>query len=83
MLAQLAAESCRKPITKVPFANWNGKPDKSNGSDTQVAKIKKELTYAQREIAILKIQLHQAKENMAQERVERSSILRKCLKKIK
>ncbi len=29
---------------KVPFANSNGKPNKSDGSDTQVAKIKKDLT---------------------------------------
>ncbi len=58
--------------TKVPFANRNGKPDKSDGSDTQIAKIKNELTLAQREIANLKNQLHQAKENRAKERAERS-----------
>jgi hypothetical protein len=58
--------------TKVPFANRNGKPDKSDASDTQIAKIKKELTLAQREIANLKNQLHQAKENRAKERAERS-----------
>ncbi len=58
---------------KVPFANRNGKQDKSDGSDTQVAKIKKELTLAQREIAKLKNQLHQTKENMAQERAEHGS----------
>jgi hypothetical protein len=33
--------------TKVPFANRNGKQDKSNGSDPQVAKIKKELILSQ------------------------------------
>ncbi len=59
--------------TKVPFANRNGKPDKSDSSDTQVIKIKGELTLSQREIAKLKNQLHQAKENMATERAERSS----------
>ncbi len=58
---------------KVPFANRNGRPDKSDGSDMQVAKIMKDLTLAQREIAKLKNQLHQAKDNMAKERAERSS----------
>ena len=43
----------------------------SDGSDTQCAKIKEELSLAQRENANLKKQLHQAKENMAKERVER------------
>ncbi len=57
----------------MPFRNWNGRPDKSGGSDPQVAKIKKGLTLAQREIAKLKNQLHQAKENMAKERAEHSS----------
>ncbi len=28
--------------TKLPFAYRNGRPDKSDGSDTQVAKIKKD-----------------------------------------
>ncbi len=50
---------------KVPFANRNGKPYIYDGSDTKAAKIKKELTLAQREIANLKNQLHQAKENIA------------------
>jgi hypothetical protein len=59
--------------TKVPFAYQNGKPDKSDGSDTPVAKIKKDLTLVQRVIAELKNQLHQAKENMAKECVEHSS----------
>ncbi len=59
--------------TKEPFANSNGKPDKSDCSDTQVAKIEKELTLTQTEIAKLKNQLHQAKENMAKERAELSS----------
>ncbi len=36
-------------ITKVPFANRNGVPDKSDGSDTQVAKINKDLTLVRRE----------------------------------
>ncbi len=39
----------------------------------QVAKIKKELTLAQREITKLKNKLHQAKENMAKERAELNS----------
>jgi hypothetical protein len=67
MLAQGETE------TKAPFANRNGKPDRSYGLDPQFAKIKKELFLAQREIANLKNQLHQAKENMAKERAERSS----------
>ncbi len=50
---------------KVPFANHNGRPDKTDGSDTQVAKIMKNLTLTQRETAKLKNQLHQAEENMA------------------
>ncbi len=44
--------------TNVPFANHNGRPDKSNCSDMQVSKIKKDLTLPQREIASLKNQLH-------------------------
>ncbi len=67
MLAQAEAKG------KVPFANSNGKPDISDSSDTQVAKLKKELTIAQRQIAILKNQLHQAKENIAKERAELGS----------
>jgi hypothetical protein len=59
--------------TKVQFANRNGKKDKSDGSDTQVAKVKKDLTLQQREIAKLKNPLHQVKKNMAKERAERSS----------
>ncbi len=59
--------------TKVPFANSDGKQYKFDGSDTQVAKTKKELTLAQQEIAKLKNQLHQDKENMAKERVECST----------
>jgi hypothetical protein len=69
MLAQAQAET----KAKAPYANCNGKQDKSYGSDKQVAKIKKDSTLAQREIAKLKNQLHQAKENMAEEHVERSS----------
>ncbi len=62
-----------KTRTKVPFANCNSRPDKSDGSGTQVAKIKKDLILAQREISKLKNQVHQAKGNMAKERAERSS----------
>jgi hypothetical protein len=54
--------------TKVPFADRNGKPDKSDDSDGQVAKLKKDLTYTQKEIAKLKNQPNQAKQNMATER---------------
>jgi hypothetical protein len=57
----------------VPFANSNGKLDHSDGSDTQLAKIKEDYTLTHREIAKLKNQLHQAKENMAKERAEHSS----------
>ena len=38
--------------TKAPFANRNGKPDKSDGLDPQFATLKKELTLAQREIRL-------------------------------
>ncbi len=55
---------------KAPFGNSNGRPDKSYGLDTQIAKLKKELTLAQREISNLKNQLNQAKENIAKERAE-------------
>ncbi len=58
--------------TQVPLANRNGKPGKPDCSDTQVAKIKKEMTFAQKEIAH-KNQLHQAKENWVRERSERGS----------
>ena len=71
MLAQ--AETKSKP----PFGNRNGRPDKSDGLDPQFAKLKKELTLAQREISNLKNQLHQAKENIAKEGAERSSKSRK------
>jgi hypothetical protein len=67
MLAQAETKS------KVPFGQRNGRPDKSNGLDPQFAKLKKELTFAQREISNLKNQLHQAKENIAKERAERCS----------
>ncbi len=67
MLAQTETKN------KVPFGNHKGRPDKSDGLDPQSAKIKKELTLAQREIVNLKFQLHQAKENMAKGRAEHSS----------
>ncbi len=67
MLAQAETKS------KVPFGSSNGRPDKSNGLDQQFAKLKKELTLAQREISDLKNQLHKAKENIAKERAERGS----------
>ncbi len=67
MLAQAETKS------KAPFGNSNGRTDKSDGLDPQFAKLKDELTLAQREISNLKNQLHQAKENIAKERVERCS----------
>ncbi len=66
MLAQVETK------TKVPFANRDGKPDRSDGSAPKFAKINKELSLAQREMAKLKNQLHQAKENIAKERAELS-----------
>ncbi len=56
--------------TKVPFANRDGNPEIFDGLDKQVAKVKKKLILAQREIAKLKNQLHQTKENMAKERAD-------------
>ncbi len=67
MLAQTETKS------KVPFGSCNGRQDKSDGSDLQFAKLKKESTLAQREIANLKNQLHQARKNMAKERAQRNS----------
>ncbi len=58
---------------QVPLADSNGKPDNSCGSDAQDAKIQKELTFAQKENAMLKNQLHQAKDSLARERAERGS----------
>jgi hypothetical protein len=55
------------------LANASGRPDKSDGLDPQFAKLKKELTLAQRDLSNLKNQLHQAKENIAKERAERGS----------
>jgi hypothetical protein len=59
----------------VPFGQRNGRPDKfdHDGLDSHFAKLKKELNLAQREISNLKNQPHQAKENIAKERVERCS----------
>jgi hypothetical protein len=59
--------------SKVPFANCNDQPNNFDGTDSQVAKLKKKSALAQREIAKLKIQLHQAKENIAKKRAERGS----------
>ncbi len=67
MLAQTETRSM------APFGHSNGRPDQSDGLDPQFAKLKKELTLAQREISNLKSQLHQATENIANERAERSS----------
>jgi hypothetical protein len=59
--------------SKTPFGNCNGRPDKSDGLDQQFAKLKKELTLAQREILNLKNQLHRAKGNIAKQRAEHGS----------
>ncbi len=70
MLAQAETRS------KAPFGNRNGRPNHSDGLeslDPQFAKLKKELTLAQRATSNLKNQLHQAKENIAKERAERGS----------
>ncbi len=71
MLAQTETKS------KASLGNRNGRTDKSDGSDPQYAKLKKELSLALREISNLKNQLNQAKENIAKERAERSSKSRK------
>jgi hypothetical protein len=71
MLAQTETKS------KAPFGNCNGRTDKSDGLVPQFTKLKKNLSLALREISNLKNQLHQAKENIAKERVERSSKSRK------
>ncbi len=64
-----------RPKTKsnVPFGQCNGRLDKSYGLDPQFAKLKKELTLAQREISNLKNQLHQVKENIGKEHAELGS----------
>jgi hypothetical protein len=67
MLAQAETRS------KAAFGNSNGRQDKSYGLDQQFAKLKKELSLAQREISNPKNQLHLAKENIAKERAERDS----------
>ena len=71
MLAQTETKS------KGQFGNRNGRTDKSDGLDPQYAKLKKDLSLALREISNLKNQSHQAKENIAKERAERSSKSRK------
>ena len=73
MLKERAMLAQAEPKSKVPFANHNGRPNNSNGLDSQVAKLKKDIALAQREIAKLKNQLHQAKENIGKERAERCS----------
>ncbi len=67
MLAQAETKS------KAPFGSRTGRPEKSDGLDPQFAKLKNELTLAHRELSKLKNQLHQAKENIAKERVEHGS----------
>jgi hypothetical protein len=48
MLAQTETKS------KVPLGNRNGRQDKSDGSEPHLAKLKKEITLAQREMSNLK-----------------------------
>ncbi len=67
MLAQTETKS------KASLGGRNGRTDKSEGPDPKYDKLKKDLTFALREISNLKNQLHQAKENIAKERAERSS----------
>jgi hypothetical protein len=67
MLAQAETKN------KAPFGNSDGRLDKSDGLNPQFAKLKKELSLAQREILNLKNQLHQAKENISKERAESGS----------
>ncbi len=71
MLAQIETKS------KGRFGNRNGRTDKSYGLDQQFNKLKKDLSLALREISNLKHQLHQTKENIAKERAERGSKIRK------
>ncbi len=71
MLAQTETKS------KAPFGNRNGRTDKSDGLDLQLAKLKKDVSLALREVSNLKNQLHQAKENIAKEGAEHSSKSRK------
>jgi hypothetical protein len=71
MLAQTETKS------KAPFGNRNGRTDKSDGLDPQLAKLKKDLSLALREVSNLKNQLNQAKGNIAKKRAERSSKSRK------
>ncbi len=61
--------------SKAPFGNRNdhGRTDKPDALDPQFTKLKKDLSLALREISNLKNQLHQAKDNIAKERAERSS----------
>ncbi len=58
MRKERAMQAQAEPKNKVPFANRNGRLNHSDGTDSQAAKLKKDLTLAQREIAKLKNQLH-------------------------
>ena len=73
MRQERAALAQAETKRKVPFGQRNGRPDKFYGLDPKFAKLKKELTLAQRDISNLKNQLHQAKENIAKERAEHCS----------
>ncbi len=70
MRKERAMLASAEPKSKVPCANRNGRPNNSEGTDSQAAKLKKDLTLAQREVAKLKNQLHQAKENTTKERAK-------------
>ncbi len=71
MLAQTETKS------KASLGGRNGRTDKSEGSDPKLAKLKKDLSLALREISNLKNQLHQANENITRELAERGSKSRK------
>jgi hypothetical protein len=68
---------------KVPFANPNGRPDKSDGSDMQVAKINKDLTLVRKEklrssrINYIKLRIIWQKNNLSVVPRARRKILRK------
>ena len=67
MLAQTETKS------KASLGGRNGRTDKSKGPDPKYDKLKKDLSFALREISNVKNQLYQAKENIARERAERGS----------
>ena len=61
MRQQRAMLAQTKTKSKASFGNRNGRTDKSDGTDPQYARLKKDLSLALREISNLKNQLNQAK----------------------